>query len=64
VRAHATQIPTTSWLHTLASNVGAEFMGVEYYQLARGERAGDGLEQDLFAGLALAGRSDEAALPV
>jgi N-acetyl-1-D-myo-inositol-2-amino-2-deoxy-alpha-D-glucopyranoside deacetylase len=51
VRAHATQIPATSWLYTLASNVGAEYMGVEYFQLAMGERAGQGLETDLFAGL-------------
>jgi N-acetyl-1-D-myo-inositol-2-amino-2-deoxy-alpha-D-glucopyranoside deacetylase len=55
LKAHATQIPPTSWLFAIAGNFGAEFMGVEYYQLARG-RKGHGVgphtwEEDLFAGL-------------
>jgi N-acetyl-1-D-myo-inositol-2-amino-2-deoxy-alpha-D-glucopyranoside deacetylase len=55
MRAHATQIPETSWLYSIAGNFGSEFMGVEYYTLAAGERGpGDGphgWESDLFAGL-------------
>jgi N-acetyl-1-D-myo-inositol-2-amino-2-deoxy-alpha-D-glucopyranoside deacetylase len=55
MRAHATQIPDTSWLYSIAGNFGSEFMGVEYYTLAAGERGpGDGpngWESDLFAGL-------------
>jgi N-acetyl-1-D-myo-inositol-2-amino-2-deoxy-alpha-D-glucopyranoside deacetylase len=55
VRAHATQIPEDSWLFSIAGNFGHEFMGVEYYTLAQGERgAGEGAngwESDLFAGL-------------
>jgi N-acetyl-1-D-myo-inositol-2-amino-2-deoxy-alpha-D-glucopyranoside deacetylase len=55
VRAHATQIPPDSWLFTLASSFGSEWIGQEYYSLVWGERgAGDGprgLESDLFAGL-------------
>ncbi len=55
VRAHATQIPADSWLYTLADGFGKQFLGVEYFELVRGERgpAGpDGLETDLFAGVA------------
>jgi N-acetyl-1-D-myo-inositol-2-amino-2-deoxy-alpha-D-glucopyranoside deacetylase len=55
MRAHATQIPATSWLFAVAGNFGAEFMGVEYYQLVAGTRGPGsgpyGLEDDLFAGL-------------
>ncbi|GAA2589559.1 N-acetyl-1-D-myo-inositol-2-amino-2-deoxy-alpha-D -glucopyranoside deacetylase [Dactylosporangium fulvum] len=55
LQAHATQIPQTSWLFSIAGNFGAEFMGVEYYQLARGEKGPGvgphGWEEDLFAGL-------------
>jgi N-acetyl-1-D-myo-inositol-2-amino-2-deoxy-alpha-D-glucopyranoside deacetylase len=55
MRAHATQIPVSSWLLTIASNFGAEFMGVEFYRLAVGDKGpGDGphgWEIDLFAGL-------------
>lgn len=55
MRAHATQIPDTSWLYSIAGNFGTEFMGVEYYTLAVGERGpGEGphgWEGDLFAGL-------------
>jgi N-acetyl-1-D-myo-inositol-2-amino-2-deoxy-alpha-D-glucopyranoside deacetylase len=59
IRAHATQIPADSWLITVAGNFGAEFMGVEYYRLAVGERGPGtgpfGWESDLFAGLPVAG---------
>ncbi|GHJ50231.1 1D-myo-inositol 2-acetamido-2-deoxy-alpha-D-glucopyranoside deacetylase [Catellatospora sp. TT07R-123] len=55
LRAHATQIPETSWLYSIAGNFGEEFMGVEHFTLAHGERGrGDGpygWETDLFAGL-------------
>jgi N-acetyl-1-D-myo-inositol-2-amino-2-deoxy-alpha-D-glucopyranoside deacetylase len=55
LRAHATQIPATSWLYSIAGNFGSEFMGMEYYTLARGERGpgegANGWERDLFAGL-------------
>ena len=55
LRAHATQIPGDSWLYSIAGNFGSEFMGVEFYTLAVGERgpgAGPhGWEADLFAGL-------------
>ncbi|GAB3089611.1 N-acetyl-1-D-myo-inositol-2-amino-2-deoxy-alpha-D -glucopyranoside deacetylase [Micromonospora schwarzwaldensis] len=67
MRAHATQIPADSWLYAIAGNFGAEFMGVEYFTLAVGERGPGGgpygWEDDLFAGLALDGsdRSPVAA---
>ncbi|WP_170318804.1 N-acetyl-1-D-myo-inositol-2-amino-2-deoxy-alpha-D-glucopyranoside deacetylase [Allorhizocola rhizosphaerae] len=55
LRAHATQIPANSWLYSIAGNFGQEFMGVEHYTLARGERGPAkgpyGWEDDLFAGL-------------
>jgi N-acetyl-1-D-myo-inositol-2-amino-2-deoxy-alpha-D-glucopyranoside deacetylase len=55
LRAHATQIPPTSWLYTIAGSFGSEFMGVEYFRLVVGERGkGDGpygWESDLFADL-------------
>ncbi|MET7469675.1 N-acetyl-1-D-myo-inositol-2-amino-2-deoxy-alpha-D-glucopyranoside deacetylase [Micromonospora sp. NPDC005599] len=57
MRAHATQIPANSWLYSIAGNFGGEFMGVEYFTLAAGEKgpgAGPyGWEDDLFAGIAL-----------
>jgi N-acetyl-1-D-myo-inositol-2-amino-2-deoxy-alpha-D-glucopyranoside deacetylase len=59
LRAHATQIPATSWLYVIAGNFGEEFMGVEYYVLVAGQRGpGTGpyaWEDDLFAGLPVAG---------
>ncbi|WP_172892418.1 N-acetyl-1-D-myo-inositol-2-amino-2-deoxy-alpha-D-glucopyranoside deacetylase [Micromonospora coxensis] len=67
MRAHATQIPATSWLYSIAGNFGAEFMGVEYFTLAVGEkgpgRGPYGWEDDLFAGLVTDGpdRSPVAA---
>ncbi|HEY1487473.1 MAG TPA: N-acetyl-1-D-myo-inositol-2-amino-2-deoxy-alpha-D-glucopyranoside deacetylase [Micromonosporaceae bacterium] len=55
LRAHATQIPDNSWLFSIAGNFGEEFMGVEFYTLAAGEKGpGDGpngWESDLFAGI-------------
>ena len=55
LKAHATQTPDSSWLYALAGDFGNEFMGVEYFTLAAGERGpGDGpngWETDLFAGL-------------
>jgi N-acetyl-1-D-myo-inositol-2-amino-2-deoxy-alpha-D-glucopyranoside deacetylase len=49
LRAHASQIPDTWWMLSIAQNFGAEFMGFEYYTLAVGERAAD-RESDLFQG--------------
>ena len=58
MRAHATQIPDNSWLYGIAGDFGGEFMGVEYYTLAKGERGpGSGpyqWEDDLFSGLKIA----------
>jgi N-acetyl-1-D-myo-inositol-2-amino-2-deoxy-alpha-D-glucopyranoside deacetylase len=55
VRAHATQIPAGSWLHSLAGTEGSGFLAVEHFVLAAGERGpGQGpyeWESDLFAGL-------------
>jgi N-acetyl-1-D-myo-inositol-2-amino-2-deoxy-alpha-D-glucopyranoside deacetylase len=55
VRAHATQIPTDSWLFTLAEGFGKEFLGIEYFELVAGTRGPgegpNGWEADLFAGL-------------
>jgi N-acetyl-1-D-myo-inositol-2-amino-2-deoxy-alpha-D-glucopyranoside deacetylase len=57
LRAHATQIPANYWMLAVAGNFGAEFMGMEFFQLAVGTRGpGDGpnrWESDLFAGLDL-----------
>jgi len=56
IDAHATQIPTGSWLRTIAGSQGGEdFLGIEFYILIRGKKGpGDGpydWESDLFAGL-------------
>jgi N-acetyl-1-D-myo-inositol-2-amino-2-deoxy-alpha-D-glucopyranoside deacetylase len=55
LRAHATQVPSDSWLHALAGGWAEEFLGVEYFVLAAGSSGpGDGRygwESDLFAGL-------------
>jgi N-acetyl-1-D-myo-inositol-2-amino-2-deoxy-alpha-D-glucopyranoside deacetylase len=52
MRAHATQIPDSSWLYAMAGDFGSEFLGVEYYTLAYGVKgSGNGWESDLFAGL-------------
>ncbi|HEY0531276.1 MAG TPA: N-acetyl-1-D-myo-inositol-2-amino-2-deoxy-alpha-D-glucopyranoside deacetylase, partial [Actinoplanes sp.] len=57
MKAHATQIPDNSWLYGIAGDFGGEFMGVEFFVLAQGERGpGDGphrWESDLFSGLDL-----------
>jgi N-acetyl-1-D-myo-inositol-2-amino-2-deoxy-alpha-D-glucopyranoside deacetylase len=57
LKAHATQIPPDSWLYSMASNYGAEFLGVEHFMLARGAKGKGtgrfGWEDDLFAGLDL-----------
>ncbi|GAA1816281.1 N-acetyl-1-D-myo-inositol-2-amino-2-deoxy-alpha-D -glucopyranoside deacetylase [Luedemannella flava] len=59
VRAHATQIPPTSWLFSIAGNFGGEFVGMEHYTLAVGRKGPGsgkyGWETDLFAGLDLDG---------
>jgi N-acetyl-1-D-myo-inositol-2-amino-2-deoxy-alpha-D-glucopyranoside deacetylase len=57
LRAHATQIPPHSWLYVLAGSFGRDFLGVEYYTLARGAKGPtadpSGWEDDLFAGVDL-----------
>ncbi|MEU4640260.1 N-acetyl-1-D-myo-inositol-2-amino-2-deoxy-alpha-D-glucopyranoside deacetylase [Micromonospora sp. NPDC023814] len=64
MRAHATQIPDSSWLYSIAGNFGSEFMGVEYYTLAVGEKGPGsgpyGWEDDLFAGLDVADGPDRS----
>src|SRR5262249_36005697 len=62
MRAHATQIPPTSWLFSIAGNFGAEFMGVEYYRLAAGEQ-GPGSGRYGWEGGPLAGPDLSAPLP-
>jgi N-acetyl-1-D-myo-inositol-2-amino-2-deoxy-alpha-D-glucopyranoside deacetylase len=55
VRAHASQIPETSWLFTMATNYGDDYLAAEYYELVAGTRGPsggvNGFESDLFAGL-------------
>src|SRR3954465_1807283 len=56
LRAPPTQITVDGPFFALSNNLGQEVLGVEYYQLVRGERgpAGpgpEGWEDDLFAGL-------------
>jgi N-acetyl-1-D-myo-inositol-2-amino-2-deoxy-alpha-D-glucopyranoside deacetylase len=55
VRAHASQIPENYWMLSVAGNFGEEFMGMEFFQLAAGDRGPGGgpnrWENDLFAGL-------------
>jgi N-acetyl-1-D-myo-inositol-2-amino-2-deoxy-alpha-D-glucopyranoside deacetylase len=57
MRAHASQIAGNSWLYAMAGDVGGEFIGVEYYTLAKGARGPGsgpwGWENDLFSGLAV-----------
>nr|MDT0661689.1 N-acetyl-1-D-myo-inositol-2-amino-2-deoxy-alpha-D-glucopyranoside deacetylase [Micromonospora sp. DSM 115978] len=64
MRAHATQIPADSWLYSIAGNFGGEFMGMEYYTLAAGEKGPGsgryGWEDDLFAGLTTAATGEPA----
>ena len=52
MRAHATQIEVDGPFFALSNNLGQEAWGVEYFVLARGERAGDARETDLFDGVA------------
>jgi N-acetyl-1-D-myo-inositol-2-amino-2-deoxy-alpha-D-glucopyranoside deacetylase len=60
MRAHATQIPDSSWLYAMAGDFGSEFMGIEYFTLASGEKGvASGWENDLFAGLP----ADDGTLP-
>jgi N-acetyl-1-D-myo-inositol-2-amino-2-deoxy-alpha-D-glucopyranoside deacetylase len=67
VRAHASQIPESSWLFTMATNFGEEFMGVEYFELVAGVRGPsggvNGWENDLFAGLPVAAAMGGAGGP-
>ena len=55
LKAHATQIPPDSWLHSLATGFGGKHPAAEHYVLAAGPRGpGSGpyqWEDDLFAGI-------------
>ncbi|WP_369015817.1 N-acetyl-1-D-myo-inositol-2-amino-2-deoxy-alpha-D-glucopyranoside deacetylase [Actinocrinis puniceicyclus] len=51
MRAHATQIAVDGPFFALSNMLGQQVMGVEYFQLARGEPGPDKPETDLFAGL-------------
>ncbi|GAA2515104.1 N-acetyl-1-D-myo-inositol-2-amino-2-deoxy-alpha-D-glucopyranoside deacetylase [Pilimelia columellifera] len=55
LRAHATQVPEDSWLHTVATGFSGEDSGHEHYRLGFGERGPGhgpwGWERDLFAGI-------------
>ena len=57
MRAHRTQIPDNSWLYGIAGDFGGEFMGIEYFTLAKGRRGAvsgpHSWESDLFSGLDL-----------
>jgi N-acetyl-1-D-myo-inositol-2-amino-2-deoxy-alpha-D-glucopyranoside deacetylase len=57
VKAHASQIPESSWLFTMATSFGEDFLGVEYFELVAGTRGPsggvNGWESDLFAGLSV-----------
>jgi N-acetyl-1-D-myo-inositol-2-amino-2-deoxy-alpha-D-glucopyranoside deacetylase len=65
MRAHATQIPDNSWLYGIAGDFGGEFMGIEYFTLAKGRRGEVGgpygWESDLFSGLGLESPAAPAA---
>ncbi|WP_240942238.1 N-acetyl-1-D-myo-inositol-2-amino-2-deoxy-alpha-D-glucopyranoside deacetylase [Planosporangium thailandense] len=65
IRVHATQIPPTSWLYSLAGDPTGQSLGVEHYRLAMGEKGPgngpNGWEEDLFAGLDVAMTSPAGA---
>lgn len=55
MKAHATQISVDGPFFALSNNLGNEVWSTEFYRLAKGElgeRDDDGLERDLFAGVA------------
>ena len=63
MRAHATQIPDNSWLYGIAGDFGGEFMGVEYFLLAKGvARRGRGPAQVGERPVQRSGRPDDADL--
>ena len=55
LRAHATQISTSSGFFALSNNLGTAVMGHEYFRLVQGQAAGpfdeNNRETDLFAGI-------------
>ncbi|MEU6101848.1 N-acetyl-1-D-myo-inositol-2-amino-2-deoxy-alpha-D-glucopyranoside deacetylase [Streptomyces flaveolus] len=59
MRAHATQITVAEPYFVLSNDLAQPIFTTEYYELVRGERAGDdgGRESDLFAGI----RTEEAS---
>ena len=55
LQAHATQVSVDGEVYALSNGIGRRISGVEHYRLAAGtagERGADGLEHDLFAGIA------------
>lgn len=55
MRAHATQIAIDGPFFALSNNLGNEVWSTEFYRLVKGElgdRDDEGLESDLFAGVA------------
>mgnify|MGYP003334157814 CR=1 FL=1 len=57
MKAHATQISLDGPFFALSNNLGVQVFGDEYYTLVKGEKSApfnsNGLELDLFAGVAL-----------
>ncbi|MFC9058094.1 N-acetyl-1-D-myo-inositol-2-amino-2-deoxy-alpha-D-glucopyranoside deacetylase [Streptomyces sp. NPDC057074] len=51
MRAHATQITVAGPYFVLSNDLAQPVLTTEYYELVRGERAGEGRESDLFAGI-------------
>ncbi|MEZ7003746.1 N-acetyl-1-D-myo-inositol-2-amino-2-deoxy-alpha-D-glucopyranoside deacetylase [Streptomyces sp. AD55] len=51
MRAHATQIEVAGEWFALSNGLAQPLFTTEYYELVRGERTGDGREDDLFAGI-------------
>ncbi|WP_310964810.1 N-acetyl-1-D-myo-inositol-2-amino-2-deoxy-alpha-D-glucopyranoside deacetylase [Nocardioides terrisoli] len=55
MRAHATQIAVDGPFFALSNNIGSQVWGSEFFRIAKGKQGplnDDGLETDLFAGLA------------
>lgn len=52
MRAHATQITVAEPYFVLSNDLAQPILTTEYYELVRGERGGEGRENDLFAGIA------------
>jgi N-acetyl-1-D-myo-inositol-2-amino-2-deoxy-alpha-D-glucopyranoside deacetylase len=53
MRAYPTQIALDGPFFALSNSIGVEFMAMEFYQLVKGPAVGDGMEKDLFEGIAV-----------